>query len=327
MPVKMKHFRWVGILLFLVILWNTDFRKLSHIVQNTSPAGIALYAASIFAFIMVRVCRIWALVRVLGYKISLWRLNLVTLESGFWGLITPGRIGEFSRIFFLKQSGIPTSVATLLSIIERLADLFFLLLVGLASVLFIGLSQERTLVTAMAAASLVALISFACVSVSLVFRKSKYLETPIGLIWGRLPQRWRGDMTEQKLLEKLGSFSRATFLTFVWTGVMVLIWKIVTIIILARAVGLEIGLAPLIAAYSVSALLSTLPFTINGLGLRESGYIGVLTLFGVTVEEAVLFSIVEAFAIPLLVGTLAFALFKMADMLMHSGRTVSPPEK
>jgi uncharacterized membrane protein YbhN (UPF0104 family) len=59
---------------------------------------------------------------------------------------------------------------------------------------------------------------------------------------------------------------------------------VVTMLVLARALGLDVALPPLLLALPVALFLAQLPIAWRGLGVAEGGMVWVLGLFGVAAE-------------------------------------------
>ena len=75
-------------------------------------------------------------------------------------------------------------------------------------------------------------------------------------------------------------------------AISVQILMIVTNIAAARAMGLSISGLALFTAIPITAIITALPVSINGLGVREVAYAGLLSYFGIAPEEAVALSLV-----------------------------------
>ena len=78
--------------------------------------------------------------------------------------------------------------------------------------------------------------------------------------------------------------------------------------------GVEIKLFKLAAIILVLNLLVSLPISFNGVGVREAGYVGLLSMFGVPKEIAFLFSLAE-FGITLFSGLIGFLIFVVTKMM------------
>lgn len=99
--------------------------------------------------------------------------------------------------------------------------------------------------------------------------------------WRRLT-----DFRDQ-LLAQLASYRRSSLLlpTF---GLAILAWglNIASLVLFTKAVGADVPWALLAVSLPASAALTLLPFTVNGLGVREGALIALLVKGGVSVADA-----------------------------------------
>jgi uncharacterized membrane protein YbhN (UPF0104 family) len=82
-------------------------------------------------------------------------------------------------------------------------------------------------------------------------------------------------------------------------------------VILGSALGIELSVAAWSVTYAGVSLLTLLPVSIAGLGVREGGYVGLLGLFGIPPSQALSLSLlIFGYA---LVGALVGALVELSD--------------
>jgi glycosyltransferase 2 family protein len=91
--------------------------------------------------------------------------------------------------------------------------------------------------------------------------------------------------------------------------------------LLAMGLGLNIALSTFILIVPITNVIASLPITINGLGMREAGYLLLLGLAGVSKQQAVALSILY-FAASLTGGFTG--IFAFVTTPMPSGATVEP---
>ncbi len=117
----------VGFVLLWLVLkdlkWNQFFDELRSYPAWKYAAGLGL-----LSFVYIAKSYRWhSLNRSFGIKTS-WKTALVFyLSAGFLSVVTPGRLGEFAKIFFLKRKyGIDTAAATSSVILDRVWDVLIL---------------------------------------------------------------------------------------------------------------------------------------------------------------------------------------------------------
>ncbi len=64
--------------------------------------------------------------RAQGIKYSLWNSFLMYCSGMYIGILTPGRIGEVVKIFYLKKDGYSIGKSLVGAVLDRLTDFIFL---------------------------------------------------------------------------------------------------------------------------------------------------------------------------------------------------------
>ncbi len=197
-----------------------------------------------------------------------WRRSLVFyLSAGFLSVITPGRLGEFAKVYFLKRShGIDLASATSSVIMDRIWDVLVLsLAAGLSMLLFLN-------DIGWVAILFIVLLFMASLGMILI---PKLIFYPVLLGIRRFPRLRR------RLEEVFHLWSRKRFSQFVIS----LTITALAFIMLAAIPVLFSGHTPYpvsirsgIGVISVSNILSFIPITIAGFGTRELVFVQVWEL-------------------------------------------------
>ena len=135
--MKKTFFRLLGIVLFGIILFKIDLSKAIGILLSDIRPGYLL-AAMFFILLQVslKAYRWNYLKKRQKMRFSLKDSFLMYLSSLYLGIITPGRVGEFSKILYLKKKGHGMAKSSVSVVIDRLGDLIFLVLVGIGGMFF-----------------------------------------------------------------------------------------------------------------------------------------------------------------------------------------------
>jgi hypothetical protein len=76
------------------------------------------------------------LLKMQGQNYSVWNCFLIYMGSLFWGNVTPGRAGDFIKIFYLQEDlKLPMGKAMPSVLVDRVFDLYILLILGGAGLL------------------------------------------------------------------------------------------------------------------------------------------------------------------------------------------------
>jgi hypothetical protein len=65
---------------------------------------------------------------------------------------------------------------------------------------------------------------------------------------------------------------------------------VLSAVVLTRALGLDIPIAPLVVIVPLSLLAMSIPISINAIGIRENGYVFFFAAFGIASEGALAFA-------------------------------------
>jgi uncharacterized membrane protein YbhN (UPF0104 family) len=88
--------------------------------------------------------------------------------------------------------------------------------------------------------------------------------------------------------------------------------------VMGRALGLELPLSFCLIVYPLVGTFAAIPISLNGLGLREGGYIFLLAVIGINAEQGIAFSILLLLivAVDSMIGGLIFLLQQMPKRLI-----------
>ena len=133
-PLKNKMFlRALGILIFLIILLKLDIEKTTQILRQLN---IRYFLLALTLFIPHLFFKIYRWHKVLQYqRIKIKFTKIIHPYIGTYGLgiITPWKVGELARIFYLRKKKVSLGAAAFSILTDRLFDVLFFLIIGTAS--------------------------------------------------------------------------------------------------------------------------------------------------------------------------------------------------
>lgn len=266
MPPLGSWLKLIGIAIFLWILSRLDLRELFGRSLEANPLLLGASFILVFVLYAVKALRWHLLVRIAGANPTVgssWRVYNLGI---FLGNITPGKLGEFGRIAYLKKDGIHPGTGTALVLLDRLFDVAFIALLGVGSV-YVLFGIAWTLITAAA-------LLFGVVLFFALWKGTKKI---------RADRAWLNFLN---LLKHPKTFVTVTFLTLVgWF--LYFAWAL----LIARSIGISIALAPLLSAITITGILSLLPIAPAGLGTRDAALLALLSPFGIAPAQAVTLSL------------------------------------
>ncbi len=297
---NMRWIRWAGTILssglFIWLLTRQDWHKLWVTVSSISVWIIPLVFVLYFLGILGNALRWYLLLRAQEIKISYWEVLRIVLIGNFASNFLPSTVGgdKVRIVSAARFAGWALSVAS------GGVGLFLNLLVMFTLLPFswFALGMEGSLGIA-----------------SLSWSKYDGVHFSGGLLAG-LFEKFRVSMMNwlKKLYTAMMVWRHrldAVFLAFLvsW-GARALVFYAVWL--LARGLGMQVTLWQVIGVGALTNVLSVLPISINGLGLREVTMTALYTQIGASLEQASALVVVTRFI--LMIETLPGALW-ISDML------------
>jgi uncharacterized protein (TIRG00374 family) len=303
LALLLKAFISLGLLAFF--LSRIDFW---HFIGVLSAAKFSYIAIALLAYLfgqLVSSLRWMILARTLGFENRFKDFAVFYFIGMFFSLFTPSTVGgDVGRVFYLardganiKEGGGATTFATISVLADRAIGMAVLVWIGACSVAAFPAYRLLPAIRYVTYGIGLALL-LGCLSLSLIARVMPGKEHPIGkklhLALQRYPRHWR--TLVNAMLLSLVVHSLQT-----WIHVLV-----------GRSLQIEIPWSYAFILYPLVGTFSALPVSLNGIGLREGGYLFLLTGIGIAPEKAIAFGLLWFIVIALdsLIGGLIFILRK-----------------
>lgn len=295
----------LGILAFLFSRIDT-----AQLLQALASARLSYLAAALVGYFLGQLlCALrWGLLaRPLGFENGAKDFAVFYFIGMFFNLFAPSTIGgDVGRVFYLARDGQRRqeqqwSGATLSALISVLADR----IIGLVVLVWIG-AAALALFSGYELPLAVRAITFALAAGSIL---GWMLLAPLQ----RLSERW-GIPRMKNLLQGLVTYAR-NHRTIALTVAISLIAHLIQSwmhVLLGRSLGVEIPWSYVFILYPLVGIFSALPVSLNGIGLREGGYLYLLGHIDVSPEKAIAFSFLWLVIVALdsLLGGLLFVVRK-----------------
>ncbi len=287
-----------GLLLLLVFRKIEPEKVFSSVAQARPVPLLAALAVSFLTNCWLAAVKWRRILIPLGLDISLRESFLVKMGSTPVKSILPLRSGEASRVIYLKRRhGFSAARAAGSIALELFLNIFVFLLFIIAG----GLACSRTPPDVITAA---ALVLAAGMAVFLASGRAAPRRLVRGLL-DRIPQpRLRGGL--ETLLTFHRFFSRREILVPLLHSAAIQGGKLLSFFLIADAFGITFPPVVYLVILPFSILVSTVPVTLLGIGLREGSLVELIPLYSSIPAEAVLgpalvFSAVE-YLFPALLG-------------------------
>jgi uncharacterized protein (TIRG00374 family) len=232
-------------------------------------------------------CAAWA---VASYKwklllpqhswLELLKLNFI---GQYYSTLFPGQIaGEIVKTYRMGRGRQDAEQIAASVIIDRITGLLGLLGVAIAGVIFSRSALDRRVIWTLVPLATLLLLALFCLKLrwwSDLLRSFTDRSERFGAPVGRLMDAWKRYLDQPGLL----------FVSIVLGASFQLIAVLINIHF-ARELGIRVDFADWCWVFGVISVVTMLPFTVGGLGLREGSFVGSLALLGIAPEKAMALS-------------------------------------
>lgn len=279
--------RLIGLLAFVFILSRADLRLIVGFLVQADTALLALAVPLFLAIILVKTWRWDTLLRAQGICLDWRELFGVYLSSFYAGAVTPGRVGELVKLFYIRCAGHSLARSLFSAVADRMLDVAFLGGVGYLGMLAF-LATFRMYVAVVTVFGLAGLLALLALVVRRDWAKALWQMACATLV----PRRLHSS-AEAGVIEFAAEIGRVGWRPFVWAGVLTVVsWAVYygQLWLLARALDINISVFNLVVFVSISSLISLIPITISGIGTRDATLILLFGMVGLSKESALAFS-------------------------------------
>jgi uncharacterized protein (TIRG00374 family) len=291
-PLWRKLLPLLGLVLLGVVLSQLDRAQMAAALDHVSleVLGLAFVTFSLNNFI--KAFRWHRMLVAQGLPLPPKVTLAAFLAGAFYGLVTLGRVGELYRAEALIERGASVGVAMASSVLDRLLDVFVVLLLSaVLGALVLGNAQVAAIALALMLAGGMATWLFLA---ELGAPEPSPRVAALFYALGRVPVVARSQRFVRDLATGMHPMAQPKRLAeaLLWT---VIGWTLYfeTLFVLADGLKIAVSRAVLTGTGAFAALSSLLPITVSGLGARELIYIGVLHEYGIENEPAVAMSLLH----------------------------------
>ena len=286
-----RFFPIIGIVLFIYVLSKVDLNLVKETFLNMNLIPFLAAFALTIPLLFIKTSKWRQLVTPFKVKLG-WKEGFSAWLVGFFlGLITPGRVGDLTRAFYLKKKmKIGTALTTV--VIDRILDILVLMVLAGAGLIFI-LSNFAVSSSAPKIIAAFFLLFIAAVAFFIKKERARKLLRPIYNFF--VPEKYKktlkasfGDFYEgiNVLQKNKLAVAKAAILSFV-------AWGIVSVqyYLLAMAMGVNINYFTLFMIMPTVILVEILPISFSGLGTRDATLILFFSFVGLSASAAVALSL------------------------------------
>ncbi len=303
-----KFLPLMGVAIFVYILLGFN---LSAIISNVVRANPALIAAAVMLHLPVLALKAlkWrVIISSYGIRLGLAKSIVYWCVGFFIGLITPGRLGDMARAWYLRgKTSFGRAMTTV--VVDRVMDVavvFVMAIAGAAAFVALYVPETSLVIT-------ISLLFAAFILALFVFsKKSIMVRITKPLLGFLIPSRHRGEM-EGFVDEFYAGLKKIVGRKKLLLGVALttLLYWLITffqLYVLSRAIGINISFIGLLMFMPIVTLLDILPISFSGIGTRDAAMIFFFSFFMLQPEVAVAYSFLILFFayVPPAIAGLAF---------------------
>ncbi len=299
-----------GIAVLAVVLASINLSDFFLVISRANIALLALSAIVIFSIVLLRSLKWNTVLKAHSARISLAESVCFYLAGFFLGIVTPARVGDFSKAFYLKEKGIQFSLAVSSVFFDRIIDLGLLLFTGSLAVLVFYFAFGTQLVSF----EIIALLFVLFVAVVFAVARKSFLK--------KISKPFFSILVPENLLKKFSkgfdsfhahfckaAHSTGFILIAIVIGVIAIFLEICFAFLVSSSLNLSVSFVFFFIAVPAIAIVELIPVSISGIGTREAVLVLLFSLVSVSAEQAVAFSVLYfslGYIPPALAGWLLF---------------------
>lgn len=271
-----KSYILIGFIIFLWVIKDIDFAYFKGQLSNLDFIYLPFAALLYIPILILQAYRFKKMVGFQNIKYSLKESFYIIGISTMLAIATPGRIGDFSKIIYLKKGGHPLGKSILSSVLEKAFDFSFILILCATFFAFLPIIPQIQIDYKTIAKWTLPIMLLSVSSVFYFYKTSEKIKAVVNDIFLGLKQY---------------KPRRILFIFLITTVTWLLYFLIVYF--LAASTGVSQSLTFLFISFlgAFSVLAALLPVSVMGIGTREAIFVFLLSPFNIAKETAILFSL------------------------------------
>ncbi len=281
-----KYSFLIGFLLLGIIVYQIDLKIIYQAIEKINYQLLILALLIAFPLILIKAYRWNYLKKIQGINYKIIDSFLMYGVGTAIGSLTPGKIGDISKISYLKKDGYSIGKSLTSVIVDRFLDLFYLLAFGyLGIIFFFGFFKKTTLIYSFVILSVILLI--------FIIKKQFYRQLIKKIFTIIIPLKYQKSwqINFQEFLNELKKYNKKNYSYLLFITLTAWLVYYAQIYLFARSIDLhQIPLLHLILAVTVSGFITLLPVSFLGIGTREITLVALLSPLTTNIETIILFS-------------------------------------
>ncbi len=303
-----RFFPAIGVAIFIYILWNMDLKEVYNHLQSIDLMVLSAAIALMVPVILLKSLKWNVLTRACGIRHPFRKSVLGWLVGFSIGIVTPGRLGDLSRAYYLKEeASLGTGLTTV--VVDRIIDIIVLFVLTIT-----GLSLLLATYTIGNIIFPIAVLFVTLLALALAFTRKGFVAYILRPVFRRLvPEKYKSKLGTlfTEFYRGVGLMGKKKSLVAFSVIICAFTWSvsIFQYYIISLSLGLGATYYFLFMIIPLTILLDALPISFSGLGTRDAVMIYFLGLLALSAELAVAFSLMIFLVDYILPGIIGMAVW------------------
>ena len=282
----------IGLAIFVLIIRSIGFQNVLDIIRGIDPRKLIVFPFFTAFILLMHGLRWQFLMRIIGIEYSLWRSTMVWSIGFFGASVTPAKVGDAARAFYLsRDTGRNFAECFLTVVIDRLLDVLTMLALGVVALLIFSYYYIEL-------PSVWIIVGATPIVIGLIYLllHRELMRKLLGpLFRAMIPDKYRDELTGHfhSFYDALGVYLRnwkKTSIGFVytilfWAAVALLAWSVTWLL------DIKVPFTYMVLLLPMLTLVEIIPISVAGLGTRDAATIYFFSIVGIGSTEAVAFSL------------------------------------
>lgn len=298
---KQSYLKVIGLLIFAFIVMNIEINKVVSILLKSQFTFLIIALVFMVIHIYIKLLRYQFILIQQGVKNPFTKTVRYSLAASYISFITPGRVGEISKAFFIHNDiGTPLNRLFAGSILNRMFDVYTLLITALFGFIIV-LPVENTIPI---------IIFILTLSISPVIFLIKKVRTSLVKLAAYIQNKYFNSDSLSLHINQFLSEIKALLSVKIIIGMAATItaytFFFISCYFMALSIGLPLQFHKIAIFIACANILSFFPISFAGIGTREACLVYFFSLEGLSSESAIAFSTLVFLFTYLFLGLIGF---------------------
>ena len=297
MHIKKKvYIRMLGLVIFVILLYKVNLFTLIPVLKDVDGYLLGISIFLVFPLMLLKAIRWDFLLRVEGIDYPLKDAVSVYLVGWYLGMITPGRVGDFIKVLYLRKRAVSYGKAFVSVLIDRVFDLLLIVIVAILGIYFFGLFTPLGYVSLGLLAAIVLIFGslFNHKILSRIFKIADRIL--LKKYHDRMEFHFNDFAAGMNKLKNMGLLL-PVLLTVLAYGITFFQCYLITL-----ALHIDLSFFYVSFAVSIAGLVALVPISFSGVGTRDATLVFLFGLSGIASQRALSFSLLYLATFILAIG-------------------------